>query len=558
MRIRSRLAGVTGLTVATLTVALLAPTANAGVYTVHACDAAGRAWGNASWAGAGATGIAADTSCTGSATIGNSVAAGTNPIAENAAGSITFTATSGTTIADFALTRGLTYDNPVASGTHKVYAIYKLGGTVFAGAGNYQDATRDRLNAQKRWYGYPQDNVTVAKSTVTRASFPELAGYRGDAKTLQFAVGCFNRSSPCSVAAGGNVSNLLYGARVIVNDPVLPTVAVEASGLLAGGQRNGSDPVTVTASDNAGIKRVEIVDVTGTPRMVGTESYDGGLTDKQTGCSFRHERPCPNLADETVVSSSLEAGRRILRVRVIDAAENVVEQGPYSVDVITPSNRGAFNGSDATDDAGLTARFTRGSKSRRTVGFNDRVRISGRLLNSAGRPIRDARVNIFTRNISQGARFVERTSAITGRDGVYIATVSAGASRLVQVGWRSHVNDGRFQEAAYVTLKARASARLSASPRRVGLGRTVILSGRVRGTLPRRGVALIFQGRGNGKSYSTFADGRASRTGRFRVHYRFRAGGSRGRTFVFRVKLRRDAGFPYEQGYSNRVRVRVL
>ena len=28
-----------------------------------------------------------------------------------------------------------------------------------------------------------------------KASFPELAGYRGDAKTLQFAVGCFNRSS---------------------------------------------------------------------------------------------------------------------------------------------------------------------------------------------------------------------------------------------------------------------------------------------------------------------------------------------------------------------------
>ena len=557
MRIRSSLAGFTGLTVATL--ALLAPAAQAGFYTVHACDSFGRAWGNASWAGDAAAGIAADENCTtGSATIGNSVAAGTNPIAAGATGTITFTAPTGTTINDFALTRGITYRNPIASGTHKLYASYKLGFTVFAGAGNYQDATRDRLNAQGLWYGYPQADVTVAKSAVTKSSFPELAGYRGDARTLQLAVGCFNRSSPCSVAAGGNVSNVLYGARVIINDPVAPTVAVEASGLLAGSQRNGSDPVTVTASDNAGIKRVEIIDVTGTPVIVGGESYDGGLTDKQTGCSFRQERPCPNLTDETVVSSSLEAGRRTLKVRVIDSAENIVEQGPYSVDVITPSNRGAFNGSDATDDAGLTARFTRGAKTRRTVGYNDRVRITGRLLNSAGRPIAGARVNLFTRNMSQGARFVERGSAVTGADGVYVAAVSAGASRLIQVGWRSHVNDGRFQETAYVTLKARASARLSASPRRVGLGRTVILSGRVRGTLPRRGVALIFQGRGNGESYSTFADGRASRSGRFRVRYRFRAGGSRGRTFVFHVKLRRDAGFPYEQGYSNRVRVRVL
>lgn len=86
----------------------------------------------------------------------------------------------------------------------------------------------------------------------------------------------------------------------------------------------------------------------------------------------------------------------------------------------------------------------------------------------------------------------------------------------------------------------------------------MILNGRVRGTIPSRGVALLFQGRGRGGSYATFADGRASRSGRFRVRYRFRSGASRGRTFVFRVKLRRDAGFPYEQGYSNRVRVRVL
>lgn len=108
-----------------------------------------------------------------------------------------------------------------------------------------------------------------------------------------------------------------------------------------------------------------------------------------------------------------------------------------------------------------------------------------------------------------------------------------------------------------MTLKARASARLSA-PRRISLGRSVILSGRVRGTVPARGVSLLFQGRGRGGRYATFADGRANRHGSFRVRYHFRSAASRGRTFVFRVKLRRDAGFPYEQGYSNRVRVRVL
>ena len=335
---------------------------------------------------------------------------------------------------------------------------------------------------------------------------------------------------------------------MVLNDPVAPSVAVEASGLLAGGQRNGSDPVTVTATDNAGVKRVEIVDVTtGTPRIVGRESYDGeNLTDKRTQCSFAFVHACPNLPSEVIVPDSLEAGRRTLKVRVTDAADNVVEQGPYSVDAISPSNRGAFNGSSASDDGSMSARFTHSRKTRRTVGYNARARITGRLLNSSGRPISGARLDIMTRDLRQGARSVARGTATTGADGVYVATVRAGASRLVQVGWRSHVNDTRFQENAYVTLKARASARLSA-PHHASLGHSVILSGRVRGTVPARGVAVLFQGRGRNGHYATFADGRANRHGSFRVRYHFRSGASRGHVRVPRQAAPRR-GLPVRAG----------
>ena len=142
-----RRATLSGLTLVML--AALAPAAQAGTYSVYACDSAGRSWQNRSWSGVAANGIAADTDCsTQGSSIGHSVKAGTNPIPDGAAATTTFTAAPGTTIADFNLTRSLTYRNPVASGTHKLYAIYKLGGTVFAGAGNFDDATRDRLNAQ--------------------------------------------------------------------------------------------------------------------------------------------------------------------------------------------------------------------------------------------------------------------------------------------------------------------------------------------------------------------------------------------------------------------------
>ena len=75
--------------------------------------------------------------------------------------------------------------------------------------------------------------------------------------------------------------------------------------------------------------------------------------------------------------------------------------------------------------------------------------------------------------------------------------------------------------------------------------------------IPSRGVPLIFQGRRGGGRYTTFADGRANRKGRFSVRYRFRSGGSRGHAFRFRVKLRGDARFPYALGYSKTVLVRV-
>jgi hypothetical protein len=473
-------------------------------------------------------------------------------------GTTTFTAPSGMTIADFTLTRQLTYGSAEpASGTHRLYAIYKLGGTVFAGAGNYDDATRTRLKAVASWYG--DTGANVARSTVSRASFPALAGYRGDATTLQIAVGCFKRGNPCSAAPGGGIAHLLYGARVVLEDPTLPTASIEASGLLAGGPRPGSDAVTLDATDNGGIKRVEILNVTDSgSSVVGGEDYAAGaVTDSGATCSPRLRRACPNLENEIVRPTGLPAGRRTLKLRIVDAADNVLDRGPYTVDVATPSDRGPLNGADATEAGTLTAHFRGTSRTHRTVGYGARVRIGGRLLNAAGRPIAGAQLRVLTRDRRSGAAFVDRYGATTGADGSYRVTVRAAASRLTQVAWRSHTRDPGFQESAYLTLNARAASSLTASPRTVAVGRSLRLSGGVRGSVPSRGVPLIFQGRSGRGRYHTFAEGRANRHGRFVGHYRFRSASSRGRTFSFRVKLRGDARFPYALGYSAPVRVRV-
>ena len=394
------------------------------------------------------TGISADERCPGSATMGNAVGGGAR-IPLGSTGTTTFTAPTGMTIADFTLTRQLTYRNGApADGTRRLYALYALGGTVFAGAGHYENATRNRLNAVGSWYGYPEKNIVVPTSSVSRASFPALAGYAGTATTLQIAVGCFNGSvnTACSVAAGGGISNLLSGARVVLYDPTAPMASIEASGLLAGGGRSGSDPVTLDATDNGGIRRVELIDVSASgSRVVGFEDYAaGGRTATGDTCSFRLRKACPNLRDETVRPTSLPAGPRTLKVRITDAGGNVTEQGPYAVSVATPSDRGPLNGTGATEDGTLSAHFSGSTKKRRTVSYRARVRISGRLLNSAGRPVAGALLRVLTRDRRQGARFVERYTTTTDSDGIYRVRVRAAASRLTQIAWRSHDERSRL------------------------------------------------------------------------------------------------------------------
>ena len=148
-------------------------------------------------------------------------------------------------------------------------------------------------------------------------------------------AGCFKRNTaPCEVGPAGRIFNVVYGAKVTVSDPTPPaSSSVEAAGLLAGGPRDGSDPVTVSAADNAGIERVEIIDVTdpNAPRVVGSENYDVGFTyeageqrtDAGGTCSARLAKPCPDLSRETVRPSSLQVGRRNLLVRVVDPGGNV-------------------------------------------------------------------------------------------------------------------------------------------------------------------------------------------------------------------------------------------
>ena len=538
--------------------------AQAGVYTVFACNTAGRQWDNRSWElVAPVGGIAADQSCTDDGNIGLNQQPGSRTAGGEQA-SLQFTAPAGTGIADFRLTKRIFFIDPTQDGTHRYHVITALGGTAIEGAGDYPDATRNKLNAQGRWYGYPESNADTGIVNVSRASFPALAGYQGGARTLSVRIGCTARGNPCSAKAGAHVANNIRAAQIDINDPDAPRdLTVDASGLLRGGPVSGSDPVRVKVTDPSGIRRVEIVDVTGPATVVGAEDYDtdaGGVqTDRGGTCSFRFAAPCPQLGyGETLRPTSLQAGRRRLVVRATDSGGNVVERGPYEVEVATPSDRGALNGANATETGHITARFTRGSnRGRRTIGFLSKAGVAGQLVNDAGVPIANARVAVLTRDIDDNDAKL-RTYLTTDGDGRFSYTATAYASRLYQFAWASHVNDGRYAANGYVTLLARASATLIASPRSPRIGRRVRLYGRLAGKRPSRSVDIVAQGRaGSHGKWRTFADGHIGRDGRFKLSYRFRDPSSRGHRFSFRIKIERDSGFAYWGGYSRTAKVRV-
>jgi hypothetical protein len=532
-------------TVAALVLTLLAPAAaRAGSYHVYTCAAAGQVWPNNAWATVAHAPVTVDNSCAGNS-IGLAVTV-TTQMANNTSAALAFTSPAGTTISDFALTRALDYVNAAPSGTHPYYLFYSLGSTVLGGAGDYP-ATAGRV-----WYTTPAH----VRGTVTRASFPALNSYTGNANQLVLRVGCYNRGTPCALSAGNTINHSFSGADVTVNDPTPPAVTVAASGLLAGGVRGGSDPVTLSATDSAGIRRVDLIEAA-TGQVVGSEDYTTARTDASKLCDFSLPAPCPQLSAETVRPTSMSAGAHSIIVRVVDSGGNVTDSGPYPLFARTPSDRGAPNGTNVTETGSIGLLFSNTRKPRQTTRFGKQVKIRGKLVNANRIGIGNARVELLTRDLRRNAPVVLRQMITTRPDGSFSATVAATASRLLQFAWHAYVNDASYSANGYLTLKARAAASLDVSTHRPRVGRQMTISGRIKG-VGREGVTVILQGRPRGaKRYTTFADTTATSHGRFHVHYRFRDSASRGRRFQFRARIRPVEGFPYELGYSSTETVRV-
>jgi hypothetical protein len=559
-----------------------APLAHAGSYEVLSCTIDGSYHANNAWGTtnnpADNAAYSTDTSCPRSGDpIGVSLAANMAYGNGTYAG-LRINAPAQTAITDYKVVMRQYWFAPPLTNypTERTYTIARFGDYVYSGTGLWPQAEQDALNDEHHWYGYRGAHqssaadtglITMTRADSKRATQAPNAGY------MAMYAGCFtDDGSACSLGtdSAGNVGTAflqLIGARVTITDNTAPALSAltAAQGLLAPGTRSGDEPVTFTASDNVGIRRAEIVDVTdaANPSVVGAKDYLSTASAANTQCDFSKPKPCPDLKNETLAPSPAIAGKRTLLMRVTDAAGNQTVSTPFAV-----TARGPVNGAGGGDGSRLVAGFPghtfRGhGKARKTVGvlrptktvgWGHSAPVKGILRNAAGQPVAGAELRLLVRELRLGSGYVDRGAVTTRADGRFTFRIPRGSSRRYRVAYRAYPGDAGLTAKSDVSFNTKARITIHV-PRHVRARGSVRFRGTLPGRpLPPRGVTLELQAHQPGHGWRTVKTTRTRRGGAYSTRYRFNSAGGR---FTFRMRLRPNDSYPYARGTSRARRVSV-
>jgi len=568
--------------------ALMPAAAHAGTYDVYSCKFGSAFYGNNAWVGVNNAGAGDPAFTVPDATCANAsdpliaLMRPGNATTPNVAytpgisSSLVFTPPADTRITDFSLSvRHLFNTFTNSSGTHTQnntgFTLVAFGGVGVSLTGQW-DANPPQaasINGDHHYYGAGGPAPDTGVVALTKAS-SMLATNAGRASNMALYAGCYTGAAGnCNIDDASIAQVQLIGSRVTIDDTRPPDLtAVQAGrGLLAPGVRSGAEPVSFSASDNSGIQRAEIVDVTdaANPAVVATEDYNSGPnTDAGTRCDFTRPRPCPDLKDETIAAPTPIAGHRTLLVRVTDAGGSSVVSAPFTVYARGPLN-GANGGDGSRLVAGFPAKVFRGKGKKRhavfvlrpshTASYGKGATIRGTLKGANGQPVSGGDVRILVREARLGAQYVDRGGLTTGPDGRFVFPVPAGSSRVLRLAYRAYLGDDAYATRSTSTLntRARISARGPKHVRRHGVAK---FSGRLVGRpFPPRGVTVDLQIFQPGVGWRVFGNARTRKSGTFTVRYHFQRA-SRGR-FTFRIRLRPNDAYPYSRGVSRRMRVRV-
>jgi hypothetical protein len=276
-------------------------------------------------------------------------------------------------------------------------------------------------------------------------------------------------------ANGLNAQTIVYAADVELANSSTPA-GTDFAGSLIEPNTSGTADLTFNAQDpeGPGVYRV-LVDVDGAAVYQGTPESNGGRcasigVDTKGVSEFLYSQPCKRsvAVDVPIDTTKLSNGSHQLKVIVQDAAGNSSTVYAGAISVANPSSptgppigpgsptaeRGPANGTNASDQAKLTARWNSTAKPIRTSGYGQADRVTGRLTTSTGQPISGAMLDVTEAPADQGAKIASLAGVRTGPTGAWTLTLPKGiSSSALRFAYRSHVNDTIPVATAALTLR---------------------------------------------------------------------------------------------------------
>lgn len=404
--------------------------------------------------------------------------------------------------------------------------------------------------------------ATGTKSFVFQQGFPVNCGpeqQRFFQSQVNFGawiyLGC-DGNHPEGCQAGPFVYAHYFAATEV--DPVAPTLTGLHGSLLADGVIRGHQTLGVDAEDEGGGLSNVTVSVNGLP-AVQPKVLNCNLAETSNssvhGTVAAAVTPCPTKtsADWTLDTQSYP----------FHDGDNTVTVCAADFATLSDSNLGCAprqkvsvdNSCTPSEVAGgevLSAQFSGSGAEEITVPYSRGAEVTGRLANNAGDPIRGATLCVKARTLGVDPELAAVATVKTDSGGRYSYRVPPGPNRELLIGYRhdsSQVARGvRFYSHTRPTLRLR--------PQTVRNGRWIRLWGALPG--PRAGgrVVVLQASALHSRRWLTFRRATANRHGRFHSRYRFNAT-TRSTTYRIRALVPRQAGYPWQEGHSNPVRVLV-
>jgi hypothetical protein len=263
------------------------------------------------------------------------------------------------------------------------------------------------------------ESCAVSDTSACVANLTEPISKEGlNAGYVQFRVLCTNVGSSCTRPLRADFDSVQVGLK----DAVAPTVS--GVNVLDTGDTSGVLTVGYNAADRgAGVYRA-VIRADGKPVAVqplgGADCADANPSDADS-YQFLVPVPCPAAVNGAVTKinfRSLSAGPHAVEIAVEDAAGNSTTVYATQFPKLNAENAPSTpQGVKRLLNARLKAWFVKTRNKRYTSRYGNRVVTRGRLLDTRGKPVRGARIDVYHRLRSSGHRRLLKTGLKTRSDG---------------------------------------------------------------------------------------------------------------------------------------------